>query len=54
MFERKRIIRKELEELLKEGRIVYVPHKKMKFGRWILKEKIGDFIGCKGEAKSEN
>lgn len=48
----KRVIDREVEKLIREGKIKYAPHKKIKFGKWILKEKIGDFIGCKGKAKS--
>ena len=53
MSKEEQINKKELEKLLKEGKVVYVPFKKIKFGRWILKEKIGDFIGCKSKIKSE-
>lgn len=35
---------------LSEGKAKYVEGYKLKFGRWILREKVGELIGCKGEA----
>ncbi len=43
------VIDKEKLEMLAQGKIKYQPDKKIKFGRWILKEKIGETIGCKSE-----
>jgi len=39
---------------LSEGKAKYIEGYKLKFGRWILKEKVGELIGCKGEAPRES
>lgn len=54
MFKKEGVNEKELEKLFEEGRIIYTPFKKIKIGRWILKEKIGDFIGCKSKTEGES
>lgn len=36
--------------LCEEGRLEGY---KIKLGRWILREEIGEFVGCKGEAESK-
>lgn len=46
-----RISSNELEKLVKEGKIKYSLHRKLKLGRWILKEKIGVLIGSKSKVK---
>lgn len=38
---------------LSEGEAKYVEEPRLKFGRWVLKEKVGEFIGCKSEATRE-
>ena len=43
----------EIRKLVEKGRIKYTMHEKIKIGRWILGEKIGEFIGCKGKVESK-
>jgi len=43
----------EIRKLIDEGKIKYTLHEKIKIGRWILGEKIGEFIGCKGRVESK-
>jgi len=50
---RKVLISEEFLRMLAEGKVKYVEEEKIKLGRWILKEKIGDFIGCKGEVEDK-
>lgn len=47
------VVDKEVDELVRKGKMKYALYKRIKFGRWILKEKIGDFIGCKGKVNRE-
>ncbi len=44
-------VSEELLKLLSEGRVRYVG-KRIKLGRWVLKKRVGVFIGSKGEVKN--
>jgi len=48
---RKVLISEEFLRMLAEGKVKYVKEGKIKLGRWILKAKIGDFIGCKSKTE---
>jgi len=49
---RRILISEDSLEILTEGKIKNVEKRKIKLGRWILKEKIGEFIGYKSKIKS--
>jgi len=44
------VIEKDIKN--KRIKVKYPIVKKIKLGRWVLKEKIGVFIGCKSKAES--
>ncbi len=48
------LISKELLEMIAEGKVKRPEKRRLKLGRWILKEKIGVFIGSKSEDKGES
>ena len=48
---RRILVSEDVLKLLAEGRVRYTG-RRIKLGRWILKEKKGVFIGCKSEAES--
>lgn len=45
------LVSEELLEKLAKGKVKYVRNGKIKLGRWKLKKKIGEFVGCKSETK---
>jgi len=50
----KRVLVSEgLLKMLAEGKVIYVEGARLKFGRWVLGRKLGEFIGCKSEGKAE-
>ena len=46
------VSRKLLEELAK-GKVKPPGEERLKFGRWVLKEKVGVFVGRTGEAEGK-
>ncbi len=47
------IVSEYLLEMLAKGKVKYVKDKKIKLGRWILKDKVGEFIGSESKAKNK-
>ncbi len=44
-------ISKELLEMIEEGKVRRPKEGRFRLGRWVLKEKVGVFIGSKGKGK---
>ena len=44
-MEAKVVVSERMLEMLAKGNVRYVKDKKIRLGRWILKDKIGEFIG---------
>ena len=52
-MDKRALVSEDLLKMLAEGKVRYVEGARLKFGRWVLGRKLGEFIGCKGEGKAE-
>jgi hypothetical protein len=48
-MDKRALVSEELLKMLAEGKVRYVEGARLKFGRWVLGRKLGEFIGCKAE-----
>jgi len=45
------LVSEEFLAMVAAGRVRYVEGPRIRLGRWVLKERKGEFIGCEGEGK---
>ncbi|MCD6084928.1 MAG: hypothetical protein J7J20_05235 [Desulfurococcales archaeon] len=49
---KKVLVSREFLAMVAAGKVRYVEGPKIRLGRWVLKKKKGEFIGCEGEDKN--
>ncbi len=48
---KKILVSKEFLAMVAAGKVRYVEGPRIRLGRWVLKKRKGEFIGCEGEDK---